>query len=169
MAKTQRHKELLEDEWYHVRHSGELPEIVLQSSIFFLTEDSEGPELILQDEDLRLLRDAASKRYLEIILRDITPGNRDTTIYRGIIRTISNWRRFKRFCGRHQMQADTIDEEVVKQFISFLENEIKDVQSGKRQSCINCTFDDIASFAVEMGISLNHIENDLQPICLNFC
>ena len=161
-------KELLENEWYHVRYSGEIPEIALHSSIFHLTEDEEGPRIQLSEAGLGYLQEAAKHRYLEIILRDIIPQNRDETHYRGILRTISNWRRFKRFCERHGMRAETLREQIAVQAMAFLNNEIADVAKGERQSCINCTFEDIVSFAVELGFSLDGIEKDLRPLCLSF-
>jgi len=167
MATITNHEELLEDEWYHVRHSGEIPEIALHSSIFHLTEDSDGPRIELSRDHLHYLQDAAMQRYLEMILRDITPANRDTTMYRGVLRTISNWRRFKRFCERHDMHADDIRGEIAASFMTFLENEIKDVKERGRDSSINCSFDDLTSFAYEMKLSLTDIEKDLRLICRN--
>lgn len=168
MAITKDHKELLEEEWYHVRHSGEIPEIALNSSLYFLAEDEDGPQITLCREGLFYLQDAAKQRYLDIILRDITPANRDSTAYRGVLRAICNWRRFKRFCERHQMSHKTIAGQVAEHFQRFLENEILDVKSGARQSCINCSLEDIVSMAVELEISLDILRDDLEPLCLNF-
>ncbi|MEE4243424.1 MAG: hypothetical protein V2I36_18330 [Desulfopila sp.] len=165
---TKNHKELLEDEWYHVRYSGEIPEIALHSSLYYLTEDKDGPRIVLEEDDCRKLNDAAMLRYKEIILRDITQENRDTTIYRGVLRSISNWRRYKRFCYRHELQVDLIRDEVAQSLMMFLRTEIAQVQAGERQSCINCTFEDLQSFALELEVSLADLEKDLRPICLDF-
>lgn len=162
------HEALIEDEWYHVRHSGEIPEIALHSSIHYLTEDDDGPRIELTAADLARLHDAASSRYREIILRDITPANRDEAIYRGVLRTISNWRRYKRFCKRHSLSAETVRDDLAVRLLSFLQREIDDVEAGARSSCINCTFEDIASLAVELGISLAPLEDSLRPLCLDF-
>lgn len=167
MEKAKIHKEQLENEWYHVRHSGEIPEIALHSSIYFLTEDSDGPNLVLTKEDHRLLLDAAMARYLEIIVRDIMPENRDTPMYRGVLRTICNWRRLKRFCGRHELNPASIGEEVKDRFISFLNNEVAEVTNGCRSSCINCTFEELFSFAVELDVSLADLQDDLVKLCIN--
>jgi len=162
------HKELLEEEWYHVRHSGEIPEIALHGSLYHLTEDDEGPRISLGSEALEFLQDAARQRYFEMILRDITPANRDATMYRGVLRAISNWRRFKRFCQRHQMSQGTVRDKIGQQFLLFLENEVSDVQGGLRQSCINCTIEDIVSVTAELDVKIEHIKTDLNPLCLNF-
>lgn len=168
MATAKNHKELLEDEWYQVRYSGEIPEIALHSSLYYLTEDGDGPRIVLQEEDYRKLSDAAMQRYKEIILRDITVENRDTTMYRGVLRSISNWRRYKRFCRRHTMEEGAIRDEIADTLMTFLTTEVRQVRGGERQSCINCTFADILSFALELKISLATLEQDLRPICLDY-
>jgi hypothetical protein len=93
-------KELLDDEWLIVRHSGEIPEIALHSAFYYLTEDPEGPRLQLSGEEIRYLQEAAAARYQEIILRDLCYENRELTIYRGVRRAIFNWHRFVAFCKR---------------------------------------------------------------------
>ncbi len=168
MGKIKTHKEILEDEWYHVRHSGEIPEVALHSSIYYLTEELDGPHLELEDDDLVLLCGAAVERYREIILRDITPANRDKSIYRGILRSIANWRRLKRFCQRHNVEIKNVKKELPGIVLDFLHQELTDVRSGARQSSINCTFDDLTSFALEIDLSLNNLETDLKKICLNY-
>ena len=168
MAITKNHKELLEDEWYQVRYSGEIPEVALHSSLYYLTEDEDGPRIVLKAEDYRKLNDAVMERYKEIILRDITAENRDTTMYRGVLRSISNWRRYKRFCRRHAMEEGAICDEIADALMSFLTTEVHQVRLGERQSCINCTFEDILSFALELKISLTTLEQDLRPICLDY-
>lgn len=168
MAIAKNHKELLEDEWYQVRYSGEIPEIALHSSLYYLTEDKDGPRIVLQEDDHKKLSDAAMQRYKEIILRDITVENRDRSSYRGVLRSISNWRRYKRFCHRQGLEEVEIADEVARSLMMFIANEILQVQAGERQSCINCTFDDLQSFALELGISLITVERNLRPICLNF-
>ncbi len=165
MKKSQDNKELLENEWYHVRHSGEIPEVALHSSIYFLTEDSDGPSLELQEEDYRLLNDAALKRYREIILRDILPENRDATLYRGLLRSICNWRRLKRFCQRNALDSGPIKEETKDQLKTFLQQEMAEVSLGARSCCINCTFEELHSFCVELGVSLSGLRSDLEKYC----
>jgi len=162
------HEALIEDEWYHVRHSGEIPEIALHSSIHYLTEDSDGPRIQLNPADLARLHEAAGRRYREIILRDITPANRDETMYRGVLRTISNWRRYKRFCKRHLLSTAMVKEDLASRLLIFLRQEIDDVESGRRSSSINCTFEDLVSLAVELEISLAPLEESLRPLCLDF-
>jgi len=93
-------RDVLEEEWLIVRHSGEIPEIALHSALYFLTEDPVGPRLHLSVEEIESLQDAAISRYQEIIRRDLCFANRTLPMYRGVRRAIFNWRRFVAFCER---------------------------------------------------------------------
>lgn len=157
--------DLLENEWYHVRYSGEIPEIALHSSLYHLTEDSEGPQIELDDRQVGFLLDAVKERYLEIILRDITPENREKPIYRGVLRAISNYRRFKRFCQRHGMRVEDIHDRVVDQLTLFLRNEITEACERKGGNSLNCTHDDLISFFVELGVPVDYFGDQLKPLC----
>jgi hypothetical protein len=165
MGKSTTPENLLENEWYHVRYSGEIPEVALHSSLFFLTDDPEGPGLKLGKEHIQYLHEAVLARYLEIVVRDITPENRDSSIYRGVLRTISNWRRMKRFCQRHDLSYETIRNEVSQGFVVFLEHQIQENKHGRARNSIDCSFDDLTSFALELGISIHHMEESLKPQC----
>lgn len=167
MEKKTNPETLLEDEWYHVRYSGEIPEIALHSSIYYLTEDPEGPGLSLDEKAVSFLHEAVLARYQDIIVRDITPENRDTSMYRGVLRAIANWRRMKRFCSRHLLGYDEINNEVSRLLLTFLENEIQESKEEKSTNRLNCSFDDLYSFALELGISLDHMKKELKPLCLD--
>ncbi len=140
--------------------------MALYSSIHYLTKDSEGPNLELEEKEHLLLNDAALKRYREIIMRDILPENRDTSIYRGILRSICNWRRFKRFCERHDSDPAPIREEVREQLILFLADEVEQVRKGSRSSSINCSFEELSSFTIELDVPLSEWCDDLKKLCL---
>ena len=101
-------QELLENEWFVVRHSGEIPEIALHSAFHYLTEDPNGPRLQLSVEELHSLQEAAAARYQEIILRDLCYENHKLTSYRGIQRAIFNWHRFVAFCERQDTICHTL-------------------------------------------------------------
>ncbi len=167
MVKKRKIEDLLEDEWYHVRFSGEIPEVALHSSIHFLSEDSEGPGIQLDVDTLNYLQGAVIARYREIIFRDITPENKDKSIYRGVLRAIANWRRLKRFCHRHELNYSGIKTEVAQQFLVFLENEITKMPEEPGSTSINCSFVELDSFAGELGVCLKSLQEKLKPICLN--
>ena len=165
MEKTTTPEILLEDEWYHVRYSGEIPEVALHSSLFYLTNDPDGPGLRLEKDHIHYLHEAVLARYCEIVVRDLTPENRDLSIYRGVLRAISNWRRMKRFCQRHECSYERARMEISHQFLVFLENEIEENIQEKNLKKIDCSLDDLRSFALELGISIKHLEKSIKPLC----
>ena len=165
MEKPTTTENLLEDEWYHVRYSGEIPEVALHSSLFYLTEDPDGPGLELEAEHIHCLHEAVVARYYEIIVRDITPENRDSSIYRGMLRAISNWRRMKRFCQRHTLSYDMTRNKISRQFQRFLENQTQQPPQEQERNTLNCSFDDLTSFALELGVSIREMEKSLKPLC----
>jgi len=82
-----------------------------------------------------------------------------------VLRTISNWRRLKRFCQRHQLSYNITRKEISQQFCLFLENEIQENQKEQKRNTIDCSFDDLTSFALELGTSIQHLEKSLKPLC----
>ena len=145
-------KTLLAEEALIVRHSGEIPEIAFHGSLYYLTEDPEGPAISLTDQELDLLTQQAVARYKEIIFRDLTPENRDKTIYRGIKRTLFNWQRLKAFCERNEISMTDMHEEVGEALISFFHQEMTEVGEGRRNSSINCTAASLENFIKELGL-----------------
>ncbi|MCI5168057.1 MAG: hypothetical protein D3903_18715, partial [Candidatus Electrothrix sp. GM3_4] len=73
----QNRRSIVEDELFLIRDSGELPEIAYHSSLYYLTEDQDGPGLYLNESERRLLQEAALERCQQIVLRDLVPDNRD--------------------------------------------------------------------------------------------
>jgi len=144
--------ELLEDEWFVVRHSGEMPEVAYHSALYFLTRDEEGPKLVLSENERMVLKEAAAERYREIVLRDLQPENRGSTAYRGVQRSIHNYRRFKQFCLREQLDMGPFAEEVSASLQSLLEVEAKERAEGLHSSAINCSAEELKEFADELGL-----------------
>jgi len=157
--------QILEDELLIVRHSGEIPEIALHATLHYLQEDAEGPHLTLSDEELRSLQDAALERCREIVLRDLDPENRDRTIYRGIKRTLYNWKRMQDFCGRIGRRQDDFRDIVRKALVTFLRREVDDVVAGGRSSCINCTAGDLVEFARKLDCNTDRFPSGWQDLC----
>ncbi len=160
-------QEILEEEAFLIKHSGETPEIAFHSGLYYLFEDPDGPKLDRSRVDLSLLKEAVFERYTKILLRDLKPANRDKRIYRGVARSIANWHRMKKFCQKEGFQTDEIRQKVAKYLINFLENEVKEVKSGKRVSCINCTYDELKEFARELGVKTETLPNGLEELCMS--
>ena len=154
----------LVEEAFVVQHSGEIPEVTLHESIYYLTEDSEGPCLSLNSNDIIPLKLAVVKRYREIIARDLNPENRDKSIYRGLARCSANWKRLLKFCTREKLELSEIQAEVAELLQRFLQQESADVQSGNRSSCINCNQAEIEELSISLGLSTDELPEGWQGL-----
>jgi hypothetical protein len=155
---------ILDDELLIIRHSGEIPEVALQGSIFFLTGDPQGPGLTLGSEELQQMKGKVVERYLEMIARDLEPENRDKGIYRGLARCIVNWQRMASFCYRENFDLDPLRADTSNSLILFIKNEKKDVGEGKSSS-INCCQTTLNGFANELGIVPRELPTGWQELC----
>jgi hypothetical protein len=164
---TSNQAELLENEWYIVRYSGETPEIAYNSAIYFLTRAKDGPQLSIAGDQVDLLKKAAVDRYTEIILRDLYHGNCNKPIYRGIARSITNYRRFCAFCVRQQLGSVLVRSQAARALQEFLDTEIDQVRSTRRPSIINCTYKELKSYADELGVDLPTSEDGFLKLCLS--
>ena len=158
-------KEYIEEEAFLVQNSGEIPEVTLQSSLHYLTEDPDGPGLELNGDDIIPLKQAVVERYRAIILRDLDPGNRDKRIYRGLARCRANWQRFRKFCAGENFDFTVIRAETAKALQYFLQQEVLNVEGGKRSSCINCSKEDIYSLSESLGLSSADLPQGWQEFC----
>jgi len=158
--------ELVENEWYIVRYSGEIPEIAYNSSIYFLTRATAGPMIALSESHLDRLKQAAVDRYKEIILRDLLHENVSKSIYRGVVRSICNYNRFTQFCRRQDLSPDKI-RNVARQTLSeFLQIEFQLLASNNSTTVINCSFSELTSFAQTLGTSFLSEYSLFEPLCL---
>ncbi|MBE0585160.1 MAG: hypothetical protein IH612_15540 [Desulfofustis sp.] len=155
----------LEDEWYAVRYSGEIPEVALHSAFHYLCEDENGPQLVLTKEQGRRLIEAAAERFREIILRDLLPDNRSSPSYRGVRRSIINWRRYLQFCRRQQVDHQSFRHEVAAHLLLLLNAESVDWAKGRRGAAINCSFAELTDFALQLGLVPSVLPEDLKHIC----
>jgi hypothetical protein len=150
---TDNKKNILSEEAFLILHSGEVPEVAYYGSIHYLTEDPEGPLLNIEPRDLISLEGAVVQRYRTIILRDLIPENRDRSIYRGLKRCAANWKRLVNFSDKISIDISSIRKEVIEALKDFLSQEIMDVSSGKRKTCINCSYSVLTEFAYGLGLS----------------
>ena len=148
-----------------VLHAGEIPEVTLHSSLYYLAEDPDGPGLELSGEDILPLKMAVVKRYEAIILRDLDPENRDKGMYRGLARCAANWHRLLKFCTSEGLDYAAIRVETAAALQKFLQREVHDVKSRKRSSCINCPYPEIENLAISLGLSLEELPEGWQDLC----
>jgi hypothetical protein len=151
-------QELLDNEWHAVRDSGEIPEVAYHSSLYYLTTDENGPRLQLSDEEIDRLLDAARERYRDIILRDMLPENRGKSFYRGLKRSMENWRRFTVFHERYKVELLALQREAASALHAFLVTEI--AEGLFPSASLNCSFQELLSFTHELGL----LRHDLPEI-----
>ncbi len=156
---------ILVDEVLIVRNSGEIPEIALHGSLYYLTKDEDGPHFRLRDDELQRLYDAALARAREIVLRDLDPANRNLRLYRGVARTIVNWWRLQNLCRRIQRDCPGFREVVTCALLDFFRQEIKDVTVGARPSSVNCSAADLHAFIRDLHISPAVLPAGWQGLC----
>lgn len=157
--------ETIENEWYVVRYSGETPEIAYNSAIYHLTRAKDGPQVCLTEQQIDLLKDAAVDRYTEIVLRDLQHVNCSKSIYRGIGRSIINYRRFCMFCARQELEVTRVRSKAAEALQIFIDTEIYQLQRLGRSSIINCTFKELQNYAAELGVELGGRRLVLEKHC----
>jgi len=154
------------EEVFIIQHGGEIPEIAYHGSLYYLTEDPEGPELKIDANDTVSLKQAVVSRYRTIILRDLDPGNRDKRIYRGLARCAVNWQRLVKFCTMEQVAYEDIRAETAERLSEFLHRETADVQSGSRATTsINCSSAEIDALANALGLLPEELPKGWQKLC----
>lgn len=151
-SSTEDIKELLENEWYVVRYSGEVPEIAYNSAIYFLTRSAKGPKLRLTKEQEMELKLAAVQRYREIVIRDLQLSNLEKPIYRGIARSICNYQRFCNFCSRQAIDPGDVKMTAADALRLFLEGIADGLQKSTWTTELNCTFDELSDYAEELQV-----------------
>lgn len=155
----------IEDEWFVVRHSGEMPEVAFHSSIHFLSHAEDGPKLVLTEEQLVQLKHAAAQQYRDIVLRDLQQANRGRTIYRGIKRSIINYNRYLCFCERQNFSGFCFAADIAASLLLFLTTETIEVAKGGRAPVINCSFDELNHFAQKVGLVNEQLPHSLACLC----
>jgi len=155
----------LEEEWILVRNSGEIPEVALHASFHYLSEDADGPGLVLTEEEKGGLHQAALARYEEIILRDLDPANRDLSLFRGIRRANHNWYRYSRFCEQIGHNYAVFIQQAAQSLRTYLEREVTEVTSGKRSPSVNCNREVLLTFALALGGAPETMPEGWERVC----
>ena len=163
---TNKRDEILADEWLIVRHSGEIPEITFHSSLYYLTEDNEGPKLSLTETELQYLKDGAVQQYQEIILRDMTIENFHKSIYRGLRRVLYNWQRYKSFLERQKIIPDSFQSVAGNALVLFIEHGMAEAGGSLPEQFINCTIKELNELIEEMGIATERISSTVWQFCV---
>ncbi len=158
-------EDYLEQEWYVVRHSGEIPEIALHSSFYYLIEDCDGPQLTLSLAHKSVLIEAAAERFREIILRDLSHENRDKREYRGVGRAVVNYQRYKTFCQRQCYEDQRFAGDVAYALLLFLAAEQVIARGESVDDVLNCSFSELCAFGVELGLVQSAFPESVAALC----
>lgn len=149
-------EEWLADEVLLLQDGGEMPEVAYHAAVIFLCKDLDGPQLILDEGDLLVLKKAVVGRFRKIILRDLLPENRFTSIYRGLERSYANWHRLQGYAGREGLEGEVekVGVEVAQSLATFLQQEYEDVVEKGQESAINCSSSQLVGFSADVGLDL---------------
>ncbi|MBM9519931.1 hypothetical protein JWG39_08885 [Desulforhopalus vacuolatus] len=139
----------VEGELFLIRDSGEMPEVGLHASLYWLEKDKDGPQLRLNDEQKERLVAAATARYEEIILRDLLPENRSKPHCRGLARSFCNWQRFLDFCVRWDVDLAEIRQQIKNALASRLA-----VMMVEGEDEAECSAVELFSFAQTLGVAM---------------
>ena len=156
---------ILEEEFLLVRHSGEIPEVALHASLHYLCDDADGPKLLLSEEELKLLQEAALARYQEIILRDLNASNRNLSLFRGIRRAHHNWYRFARFCEKINHSYLEFRATAAHELRNYLQQEREEYCCGSGCPSINCSQSHLQTFALTLGLDLVELSFEWSCLC----
>jgi hypothetical protein len=159
-------QDLIEEEVFAIRQSGEMPEVALHTALYYLQEDPEGPRITISPENLRVLQDAVENRYHRILMRDLNPRYRSRSIYRGLARAIANWQRLARFCDREKRAIASHRQGAAAALLTFLTIEAAEVTAGQKKSCVNCSASALEAFAEAVGLTSSQLPDGWRSLCI---
>jgi len=147
-------REEIEEEREIIAHAGELPEVAFHASLYFLTEDPEGPHLVLTSEEIAFLKEGVIEGYKRIILRDLNPKMRGETVFRGMERAITNYKRLKRFAEKERIDISNLIPELAQAFTIYMQTEIEDPYLKIHSlRTVNCSKEDWEWFVKELNLN----------------
>ena len=154
----------VEDEILMVEDGGEMPEVALYSSLYYLRQDQEGPQLTLTKPEIGLLKKAVLNNFNKIIQREIRVENRGTAPHRGLERTIANWFRLQKFAEKEQLNTSKIKKELQHNIVSFICHEYNEVLINKQQSVINCSPERLLQLCQDIDLDLTSHQPNWQQL-----
>jgi len=151
----------LQQEVDWIENSGEMPEVAFYEALYYLTEEEDGPKLILTSSDIKRLENAVVNRYKTIILRDLEFANRRSTIFRGLKRAIINYDRLKKYQKRKNRIDPGMKKEIGHSLLEYIRCECEDISDKRYYRTINCTIEELEQFAEELGVNIAPEHNDM--------
>jgi hypothetical protein len=151
----------LQQEIDWIEHSGEMPEVAFYESLYYLTEEEEGPKLILTLSDMKRLEDAAINRFKTIILRDLKFANRRSSIFRGLKRATINYNRLKKYQKRKNRMDPGLEKMIGRFLLEYIRRECEEISDRRHYRTINCTREELEQFANELGVNITPEYNNM--------
>lgn len=151
----------LQQEVDWIENSGEMPEVAFYESLYYLTEEEDGPKLILTSADIKFLEDAVVNRFKTIILRDLEFANRKSSIFRGLKRAIINYDRLKKYQKKKNRADSGIEKAIGYSLIEYIRCECEDISDKRHYRTINCKRDELEHFAEELGVNISPEYKDI--------
>ena len=137
MPETETRRQLIENELLMLTNAGELPELALAASLYYLQEEADGPHLSLSQEELAELAHTTALSFESIIRRDLKLENRDKLRFRGLARALVNWQRYTKFCGSRGIATTRFQTEAGKALLAYLTQEKAGQECGEQASSVN--------------------------------
>jgi hypothetical protein len=156
---------LLEEELLLVRHSGEIPEVALHTSLHYLRDDADGPGLQLTVQEIQALEAGVIARYQEIILRDLNADNRKRSLFRGIRRANHNWYRFVRFSDKIGLSYKEFQDRAAKALLHYLQTTLTECTNDNDIPAVNCLPEALLTFAIALGIDGAQLPENWPSLC----
>jgi len=151
----------LQQEVDWIENSGEMPEVAFYEAFYYLTEEEEGPKLILTLSGIKRLEDAAINRFKTIILRDLKFANRRSSIFRGLKRAIINYNRLKKYLKRKNRIDPGLEKMTGRFLLEYIRRECEEISDRRHYRTINCTREELKQFADELGVNIAPEYNDI--------
>lgn len=125
-----------------IESGGEMPEVSLAESLQHL-----GP---VDSEGLRCLQAAVARRYLAMIRRDLDPGNRGASHFRGVERALANLRRLENFLSRVGWELPAAEREALgRELTCYMLAEEAELAAGR--GYVTCRPEELRELLSRLG------------------
>ena len=128
--------------------SGEVPEVALYDALYHLEQIGLTPNAVEQ----RLLEEAVTRRYWDMVQRDLQWENLVESFFRGPARAWVNWQRLRKYALHHGFPLEYYREEAARLLRSYLAIEHQAVKSGQDYHTMGLGTVELLEFARELGL-----------------
>jgi hypothetical protein len=140
--------EIVEEADGIVWQSGEIPEVGLYDALHHLEQSG----FRLEKAELRLLEEAVTRRYWDMVQRDLLRENLGESFFRGPERAWINWQRLRKYARKHGFDLEQYREKAAVLLKNYLTVEYEAVESGRDYHTMGLNSADLLEFARELGL-----------------